>query len=297
MKDIIIGIDLGGTKIAVGLVSAKGKILSEQMEAPSEAKTTFDRVIKNIAGLVNECLEKNSISKNDILAAGIGSPGPIDMENGIILNPQNLPALHNRPLRDVLQKELDVPVFLNNDATCFVLGEALFGAGKGFGIVCGLTLGTGLGCGLAINGRPYDGATGTSTEIWGTRYLDGTIEDYTSGKGIRKLYESKTGKSLYAWEIADLGFAGDTTAVESWKEYGYHLGMVLSGLINFIDPHVIVLGGSVAKSFELFKESMFNTLYENINSIPREKLKVLPYQLGDHSGFVGAAALAMHIQQ
>ncbi|MCU0644607.1 MAG: ROK family protein, partial [bacterium] len=200
---------------------------------------------------------------------GIGSPGPLDLEKGIILEAPNLPTLHFFPLRKRLENYFQKPVKINNDGNCFVLGEAWFGAAQHASIVCGLTLGTGCGCGIVMNRKIFAGATGTAAEIWCAPYLDSTVEEYGSAKSIRRIYKQLSGKDSEAKLIYDLASKGEKMALNAWSEFGFHVGKIVAVMVNILDPDVVVIGGS------------------------REHLKIQKSSLEENAGLLGAAALLM----
>jgi glucokinase len=285
----ILGLDLGGTKISCGVISERGEIQKEPFTIPTESDKPGKHIIKNVKRCIDKTLNiKPSIHISGI---GIGSPGPLDSKKGIILSPGNLPTLRGCNLKKEIENAYSLPVQIDNDANCFVLGEAVFGAGKGFSIVTGLTLGTGLGCGIVIDSKIYRGATGTSAEIWKTPYLNGNFEDRVSGRGIEDAYIRRGGSLISPKEIARRARNGEEIAIESMEEFGYHLGIVISFMVNLLDPDVVVLGGSIQKDWPLFKETTLNTIVVNINPIPQKHLRVSPSKLGESAGIVGAASL------
>jgi len=291
----VVGVDLGGTKISCGVVSERGDIVNETITIPTEADKPREYVIENIRKCIEEVLNKNP--EIPISGIGIGSPAPLDSEKGVILTPQNLPTLHGCNLKEEVEGISSLLVRIDNDANCFVLGEALFGAGKGFSIVTGLTLGTGLGCGIVIDGRTFKGATSTSAEIWKNPYLDGNFEDKVSGRGIEWAYRKRGGEGISAKEIGKRAREGERIAIEAMEEFGYHLGIVISFMVNLLDPHIVVLGGSIQKDFDLFKYSMITATNLNINPVPQEHLMIKKSRLGDSAGIIGAASLLFSIYE
>jgi glucokinase len=285
----ILGVDLGGTKISCGIVSEKGEILGKLIITPTEANKPKEHIINNFRRCVDRAL--NTHSSISVSGIGIGSPGPLDSENGIILSPGNLPTLHGYNLKREIGDAYSISVQIDNDANCFVLGEALFGAGKGFSIVTGLTLGTGLGCGIVIDSKIYRGATDTAAEIWKTPYLGENFEEYVSGRGITRAYTNRGGNSSSPKEIAERARNGEKIAIETIEEFGYHLGIVISFMVNLLDPDVVVLGGSIQKDWVLFKNKTLSTIMKNTTSIPQKHLKIFPSIFGESAGIVGAASL------
>lgn len=292
----VAGVDLGGTKIRTGLVDPYTmRILSEPVVGDTEAETTPERVLENIARTVESAIETAGHDLSELGAVGIGSPGPLDMERGVVLEPRNLPALHDCPLAEMLSERLKVPVALNNDGNVFVLGETMGGAARGHSVVYGVTLGTGFGGGFVIDGKIFNGATGTAAEIWCFKYGDGIIEDYVSGRGLRDRYERKTGAKKRPKEIADAARSGETAAIETFREFGHDLGIALSWVVNVVDPALIVVGGSIIRDWKLFADPMEEALRPHINAYPRERLKVVPAALGADAAVIGAASLVLEV--
>ncbi|KPL23663.1 MAG: hypothetical protein AMS23_06370, partial [Bacteroides sp. SM1_62] len=195
---------------------------------------------------------------------------PLDMKEGLILECPFLPTLHNFPLRKTVQEKFGIPVFLDNDANCFGLGEYFFGAGRGHEIILGYTLGTGLGCAIVIQGRIFAGATQHGGEVGTSPYQNETIEDTVSGSGISRIYKA----------IA-------------FEQFGEHLAYAVAWGINTIDPDIVILGGSVANAMDLFAPAMEQHLRKYISPLPAEKTKVVKARLGDHAGLIGAACLVL----
>jgi glucokinase len=155
-----------------------------------------------------------------------------------------------------VENKFAIPVVLNNDANAMILGESIFGAGKGCQMVLGFTLGTGIGCAVVNNRQIHLGANEMSGEIWLSPYRDGTIEDYVSGRGISRIYQELGGVEKTAVEIAQLARKDDPLAKKGWDEFGQALAFAMSWCVNLIDPDIVVLGGSISKSFDLFYRSM-----------------------------------------
>jgi len=293
MTEYIGCIDFGGTKVRSAIADTSGKLHGEPATVPSEADKAADVVVGNIVRSLEMAAANAGVAVNDLAGVGVGSPGPLDLDTGTILNPPNLPTLQNFCIKGSIHARTGLPVFVNNDANVFVLGEAWFGAGKGAKIVYGVTLGTGFGSGFVIDGKIYGGATGTAAEIWCFPYRDGIIEDYVSGRAVKRFYQERTKRDAEPKEIADLAKKGDAPAREAWEEFGRHLGIGLACVVDVVDPEVMVVGGSLAYQYGLFRDTMEATLREKINPLPRERLRVLPAELGDAAPLLGAASLVL----
>jgi glucokinase len=289
----ILGIDLGGTKISSGLISGKGEILVHPNTVPTGGKDPEKTIIHRIFKSIEKTLDNSRLTIDDISGIGIGSTGPLDMKEGLILDCPFLPTLKNFPLRETVKSRFNLPVFLDNDANCFALAEWYFGSGAEYATVLGYTLGTGLGCGIVINGRIFTGATQHAGEVGTSPYRKKTIEDIVSGSGISRIYQDVSGQERTAREIADQAFKGQAHALHTWEQFGEHLAYAIAWGVNMIDPDVVVIGGSIANAMELFAPSMERSLRPNISPLPAERTRVVKARLGDHAGLIGAACLVL----
>ena len=293
VEKAILGVDLGGTKISCGIISNRGEILGKPYTIPTGGKDSAKTIINRIFNTIERALGLARIKVTDISGIGIGATGPLDMKEGVILECPFLPTLNYFPLRETIQKKFNIPVFLDNDANCFALGECFFGAGREHQIVLGYTLGTGLGCATVINSTIYSGATQHACEIWPSPYRNETIEHFVSGRGISRMYRELGGEKKSALEIAQLACDGDKSAKQTWEQFGEHLAYAISWGINTIDPGIVILGGSVANAIDLFAPAMERFLREYLCPLPAEKTKVVKARLGDHAGLIGAACLVL----
>lgn len=294
MKDnIIIGVDLGGTKIMTGAINVNGEVLSTPVKVPTEGHLDKELILEKIIRSIEKVIVDLNITTANLTGIGIGSTGPLDLLKGLILECPQLPTMHYFPLRNEVHKYFGVPVFLNNDANCLIYGETIFGAGKKRKSVIGFTLGTGIGCALIINNRIWEGATGTAAEIWASPYQSGIIEDFISGTGVSKIYQSISGGEKSSLEVFRLAEMGDPAALQTWREFGEHLAVPIAWSINIIDPEIVILGGSIAAAYKFFHESMESALRKNLCPVPASKTKVVPAELGDYAGFIGAACLVL----
>ena len=284
MKNVV-GVDLGGTNIKVALVTKKGRII-RKCETPTEARKGTKAVINNIISAINE------VKSGKILGIGIGSPGPMDYKKGIIANPVNLP-FRNVPLKKIMQKNFSLPVFLDNDANCFALGEAIFGAGKKYQNVVSITLGTGVGGGVIIDKKIYHGR-GNAAELGhmtikfdglkARSHNHGDIEEYVSARGISRIFG---GSNPYS--ISRLALAGNKKAIKAFEEMGYYLGIELANIIYAFDPDIIVVGGKISNSWKFFSKAMHKTVKERYFATP---CKIVKSNLKD-AGILGATSLVL----
>jgi predicted NBD/HSP70 family sugar kinase len=289
-EQLALGIDLGGTKIHAGVVSSTGSILGEGRHL-TEASKDADTVVGNMVRAAQAAMEDAGVKTTDLTGVGVGSPAPLDIKRGVIINPGNLPSLHGCPVVARLSEALDRLVFLNNDANCFGLAEARFGAAAAVSVCCGLTMGTGLGGFLVIGGELFNGPRGAAAEVWCSPYQGDQVEERVSGRAVTRSYKKLTERVVGAAEIASLARSGDEDAVEAWREFGAALAAPVSWMCNVVDPDVVVLGGSMVRAWDLFEETMLQEARKYVNAVTREAVRIVPGALGDAAGILGAAAL------
>ncbi|MBL7136714.1 MAG: ROK family protein [Candidatus Marinimicrobia bacterium] len=291
MKDVTIGIDLGGTKVSIGLVS-NYEVLNEPERFLIAECQNADALVSHIKKSLQKIIEESGLRWSDISHIGIGSPGPLDYKTGIILETPNLIMVRNYPLGPKLEEAIGIKTFVNNDANCFTLGEQKAGVAKNMDYVLGVTLGTGFGLGFVYNGKIFNGATGTALEFALTPYKDGVFEDYISGRGISRIYKNLSGEQVEPIEVSKLAEKSDATALEAWCEFGQHFAQALICLVNVLDPDIIVIGGSVVKGFRFFRDTLIKDLLSGIHEGPRNNIKVEPSKLGELAAIIGASSLS-----
>jgi len=291
LEEIKIGIDLGGSKYRIGLVNSNNEIIGDSIRVSIDEIAESDELVSQITESVNSILKTNELTKKDIVRIGIGSPGPLDPETGTIFESLNMTYLRGYPLGEKLKESLLLDIVIGNDANCFVLGQQIAGAAVGFQNVFGLTLGTGYGCGIIIDGALLEGSTGTAGEYAKSPYLDGIFEDYISGKGLKKIYKKLSGELKRPFQIEDEARSGSKVAIESFHEFGTHIGNSLSYVVNLLDPEIIIIGGSIANAYDLFIDSVWKSLHQYIYSRPAERLTIKPAVDGELNSVIGAAML------
>ncbi len=286
-----IGMDIGGTKIAFGLVDAGSEIVSEirrfEVAGYDEAENLVRRMVDEFEALAAEY----GYSREQIKGLGVGTPGPLDLETGTVLNTPNMIIFRDFGLKAALNATAGLPVEVNNDANVFVLGEALAGQAQHGEIVLGVTLGTGFGCGLVMNKRIYTGATGTAAEIATCPYRGAHLEDYVSGRGLSRMYEERSGEKIHGPELAKRAAEGEAAALETFHEFGEHVGRAFAWFVNLLDPDYIVVGGSISNDWEYIVDGIHEMVDEYINPNPSEHLKIVRSELGESAAIIGAAGL------
>ncbi len=278
----VIGVDIGGTNIKLGVVShgVIGKKCESKVDKTETEIQTLERLYK--------CID-NVISKNT-RAIGIGVPGVVDTHNGTVYDLQNIPSWKEVPLATLLETRYKLPVFVNNDANCFIMGEKLFGKAQKYDNCIGLSIGTGLGMGILIEGNIYNGVMSGAGEIGMVSYKDGILEDYASSFFFSTYYNN-TAKTLH-----DMAQQGDVLAFAAFAAFGEHIGSAINNILYLFAPQAIILGGSISSAFPFFEKSM----YEKINQFayPKqiENLKIERSTLVA-SPILGAASLCFQKHQ
>ena len=238
----ILGIDIGGTKIHIGVIE-NGKIIQEKKFSTSADGAKEEIISELIAGIA-------PFISADLEGIGIGVPGLVDEAQGIIYDLNNIPAWKKVHLKKALQDHFKIPVFLTNDANCFILGEKVFGKAQEYNNVVGLSLGTGLGGGIIIDNKLYSGILTCAGEIGGIPYLDASFENYCSGKFFKEKYGVESKQLLIRAE------KGDEKALKIFRDFGKHLGNAIKVVLFMLSPEAIILGGSVCKAYSFFKDAM-----------------------------------------
>ncbi|MEA1986366.1 MAG: ROK family protein [Candidatus Marinimicrobia bacterium] len=288
----LIGVDLGGTKVRVGIVSGENySIVGDTIRFDSYDCKTGDELVNRIAKNIEKLLKNNSHKKSDIKGIGIGSPGPLDPFTGTILETLNMKIMRNYPLKDKLEAIVGLTVFVDNDANAFGLGEQKAGKAQGKKHVLVATLGTGYGLAYILNGAILHGATGTATEIGRNVYRDGIYEDYISGRGLQSIHNKLHGEQVEPIKISERAFAGDVKCKKTFEEFGMHLAFTLVPIINMIDPEIVVIGGSIAVNWEFFSETLIKTIKENIFEQPSKNIVIEKSELGEFATLIGGASL------
>ncbi len=317
-KRYIIGVDLGGTNIVIGAVSLDGSQQFGMHSIPTRADLGSDAVVERIAQLVErvaaETMSATGASRAQILGVGIGSPGPLDRETGVVILTPNL-GWTNFPLRDRICSAVQLPATLDNDANCATLGEWWLGAARGAQHVVGLTIGTGIGGGLILNGRLFHGVSDVAGEV-GHTTIDangrrcgcgnyGCLEAYASGPAIaERAREALAGgepsampalvsgdlSRLSAAIVYDAAKQGDRLAQEVVRETARILGIGIANLLNVFNPEVVVLAGGVTQAGDQLFEPLRAEVRRRAFKPAVDACRIVPGALQGNAGVIGAAA-------
>ncbi len=258
--EAIIGVDLGGTKVSAGRV--RGARIVKHFSAGIDNKAKRDQILNDIIHAIE------SVFEPAVAGIGLGVPSIVDIERGIVYDVQNIPSWKEVPLKKILEAHFAKPVYVNNDANCFTVGEKYFGKGKRYQNLVGVTLGTGLGAGLIISNRLYAGPNCGAGEFGAMAYRDRTIEYYCSGQFFTNVH-GIDGKE--AFRRAE---RGDRKALAIFREFGTHLGEAMKTILFAVDPEAIIFGGSVSRAFPFFEESMWTRLRTFPYRKPIDRLSV-----------------------
>jgi glucokinase len=277
----VIGIDLGATNIRGAIVgsNALGAITSTRIHSDGAVEDVLDDIYQVVDALLAP----------DTTAIGIGVPSVVDVEQGIVYDVTYIPSWKEVPLKRLLETRYHLPVFVNNDANCFALGEYYFGKGRGASSMVGLTLGTGLGGGIIIRDKLFEGYNCGAGEFGCIPYKDNILEYYCSGSFFKNVY------NLDGTEVYAAARNGDVKALQLYAELGTHVGAAIKTVMYTHDPELIVLGGSVSQAYELFKDTMWSAIKTLFFTKSVERIRIETSNL-ENSGILGAAALYYNAQ-
>jgi glucokinase len=276
MDTKVIGIDLGATNIRGAVVT--GSTLSEIVSARIHSDGSVEDVLNDIYQVVDALID------GSIKAIGIGVPSVVDVKEGIVYDVQYIPSWVEVPLKKYMEARYHIPVFVNNDANCFAVGEYHFGKGNGVDSMIGLTIGTGLGAGVIINSKLYAGYNCGAGEFGLFNYLDNILEFYCSGSFFQNVY------GLNGVDVFEDAKKGDIRARSLYNELGHHIGHAIKMVMYAYDPELIILGGSVSQAYDFFQDKMWSEVKTFAYTKSAERIRIQVSAL-KNSGILGAAAL------
>lgn len=311
--EFTIGIDLGGTNIKGGVCDAQARLTTTH-SVPTEAEQGFDHVFDRMQQLVRELLERAQLSKNRIAGVGLGTPGPLSAEEGIVHNAPNLPGWVEVPLRRMFSEAIKMPVALENDANAAAYGEFLVGAGRAVRSMVMLTLGTGVGGGIVVDSHIWRGADDTAGELGHTILLPngrpcpcgqrGCLERYASANAVGERFSealaageqssiaNEKGGRPTAVDVERGKGAGDPLATRIWDETCFYLALGCINVERLICPELIVLAGGLIKAGDSLLTPVREHFYRNRWNLTKPALQINFAELGTDAGVIGAASLA-----
>jgi len=308
---LAIGVDLGGTKIRGAVVEATGQVLAEVRYPTGPGGA--ENVIARVKDVVRSLLSDPVLAKRKPLGIGVGAPGYVDPRNGTMRNAANL-EVDYLSLGPILEAEFALPVAFANDANAAVLGEKHFGAGRGVQYLAYLSLGTGIGLGLILDGKLYLGARGLAGEIGNMQIglphdadrseMGGNLESLAAGPAVARKAQLAIGqgeKSLIS-QMADRGDItaetvaraarqGDALGMSLLREAASYLGLAIAGLIDLLDLELVIVGGGLSESGEFFLEAIREVVRRHVLPVYRDVVPIVRAALGEHAGVIGAASL------
>ena len=310
-----IGCDLGGTNLRAAVVDVENGLVLHHMSFPTLAREGHGAVMQRMGAFFLQVIEAAGMKKEDIGGIGIGVPGVLDLEKGETLFLPNLPGTWPHvPLVDTITKLTGLPTAILNDVRSITYGEWRFGAGLGVDTVAVFAIGTGVGGGLVINGRLHLGIGGTGGEL-GHMTIDfngprcgcgnaGCLEAYASGPAIAAMGMKAVSQGLTTQIselckydlnritpelIAKAALAGDETAKDIYERAGFYIGVAAANICVSIGPRRIIIGGGVSQAGDLLLEPIRRTVRERVTVMPVEQVEIVPSQLGNNAGVIGAA--------
>jgi len=310
-----VGCDMGGTNLRAAIVDVENGAILHQLSIPTMARDGYQAVMNRMAGFLLHLIESAGMIKDEIGGIGIGVPGVLDMEKGETLFLHNLPgAWPHIPLQNTIESLTGLPVALLNDVRAITIGEWKFGAGRGLDTIAVFAIGTGIGGGLVINGQLHFGIGGAAEELGHTTIdyngikcgcgSQGCLEAYASGPaiatmGVKAVAQGLTTKigEMSGYDlnqitpelIAKAAYAGDEIANDIYEEAGFYIGISAANLCVSIGPRRIIITGGVSRAGELLLDPIRRTLLARVHVMPVAEVEVVPSQLGDNAGVIGAA--------
>lgn len=312
-KKYKIGVDVGGTNVKVALVDKTGSIVYSDT-VPTRAEMGYEYTISNIIKAIQDLMKESKVSKESIEGIGFGFPGQIDCDNGIVRLAPNIPGWVNIPIAEIVSKEFGIPVKVDNDVRCAALAELNYGAGKGAKNMICITVGTGIGSGIILNGKLVRGASNAAGELGHIKLQmeggpicgcgdTGCLEAFASGPAIVALAEEyiKGGKStkyrelanpdITPYIVAEAAKQGDVVAKKIFEIVGGYIGIGLASVVNLLNPEKVVIGGGVADAGDLLFNPIKKTLSERTMPIQGAAVEIVHAELGNTAGVIGASLL------
>lgn len=313
MKKYRIGVDVGGTNIKIALVDLKGEIISSN-KVPTRAEMGYEYTINTMKQAIADLMKETKTNKDMIEGIGFGFPGQIDYKNGIVKNAPNIPGWVDVPIAEVIEKEFQIPTRVDNDVRCAALGELNYGAGVGCENLICITVGTGIGSGLIVNGKLVRGASNAAGELGHIKLQMtdgplcgcgdfGCLEAFASGPAIVSMAEEyiKGGKSTKYRELANPDITpyivseaakqGDAVAARIFTIIGEYIGIGLASVVNLLNPEKIIIGGGVADAGDVLLNPIKEMIQKRAMKIAASTVQIVPAKLGNNAGVIGASLL------
>jgi glucokinase len=313
--NLVCTVDLGGTNLRAAIIDSDGRI-HERLKLKTPATDKTAEIVSAISDAVNACQAR---ATKPVRAASVVVPGSVQHGSGVVVNAPNIPSLAGFPLGVALEKELNTAVFLENDANAAALGEMWQGAARGHRTIVCLTLGTGVGSGIILDGQLWRGADGTAGEI-GHTSVDpfggvackcgnfGCLEVYASATAVVRMTREDLAKrpesilhsiapgDLSSEKVSEAAIEGDEFALNIFRKVGTYLGIAAANIVNTLNPEMIVIGGGVSAAFDLFSARAREEMQNRAFPVPAQRCQIVKAECGDDAGLLGAAWLAFGVR-
>ncbi|MDD2654354.1 MAG: ROK family protein [Candidatus Omnitrophica bacterium] len=296
----IIGIDLGATNVKIGLLDSKGKIL-KKVNLTTKSFPGRLKLLAEITRTVHNILQEKKLHAKDIIGAGIGLPGPVDFKNGIVDYLPNIPGWRKFPIRKWFSLRTGIKTFVDNDVNLIALAESRMGAARNAKNAVCITLGTGVGGGVIIDGNIYRGSSFSAGEVGHMPIAEkgrkcncggrGCLERFVGNKYLLQKARGSFGSSISLERLAELAKKKNKKAIAIWQEAGRHIGVALAGVVNLLNPDRIVIGGGVANAGKVLFDEIENTVKSLAMPTQRRTVKIVKAKLTDNAGIFGAMFL------
>ena len=308
MKQYVVGVDVGGTNIKLGVVGPSGQVIVRNSFATKPFASSRIRLIAALAHEIEASIITAGLTKKQIAGVGIGLPGLVDYEKGFVRFLPNIPGWKNVQLKSILQKKINLPVFVDNDVKIITLAESKFGAGQGVRDLVCLTLGTGVGAGLILNGQLYRGEDNAAGEL-GHMPLNehgpkcncggfGCFETYVGNRALFALASQVMGKPGTTTEdMFALARKGNKKALSFWKKAAEHIGNGLVGIVNLLNPRLIIIGGGISHNEQFLFKEITRTIRRRAMSLQGAAFKIKRAKFKDDAGIIGAYVLVTNAQK
>ena len=308
MKRYVVGVDVGGTNIKLGVVGPSGQIIVRNSFATKPFASSRIKLISALAREIEASIKAAGLNKKKIAGVGIGLPGLIDYEKGVVRFLPNIPGWQNVHLKSILQKKVHLPVFVDNDVKIITLAESKFGAGRGVKNLICMTLGTGVGAGLILNGQLYRGEDNAAGELGhmplnehGPKCNCGGIGCFEAYVGNRPLFALASRVMRTPNMTTQIMFAlakkGNKKALLFWKMAAERIGNGLVGIVNLLNPRLIIIGGGVSNNEEFLFKTIADTIRRRAMSLQGSAFKIKRAKFKDDAGIIGAYVLVTNAQK
>ena len=317
MNSCLVGVDIGGTKLAAVVADTDGQILNKVCQ-PTESHKGFEYAIKLIFDMIDQLLHVEQFTRSQVSSIGISCGGPLDTQTGVVYSPPNLPDWDAIPLADIVETEFKIRPVIENDANAGALAEWRFGAGRGYNHVVFMTMSTGIGAGIVVDGRILHGASDCAGEV-GHQVLipygpvcgcgnRGCLEAICSGPAIAKRAQEKIRKNphtkildlvdgnieaIRSEEVLEAAKSADPLALDLVKEISFYMGWGIANLVNIINPEIVLVGTIAVAAGDLLLDPIRRTVLEMSMQRPGGIVKIMPAQLGQQIGDLAAISLVV----